>query len=90
MSTAATEAPVASPRRLTPTERRIIAYVAEHEGQCCAKAQIAQALGRNRKTVDSLVSRLRSEGLLVSEPRWGDNGGQLANTYRLARLGDAR
>lgn len=90
MSTTETEAPAASPRRLTPTERRIIAYVAGHEGQRCSKAQIAQELGRNVKTVDRLVSRLRAEGLLVSEPCWGENGGQLANTYRLARLGDAR
>lgn len=86
MSTALTEKPQPSLRRLTPTERRIIAYVAAHEGQPCPKAQIADALGRNRKTVDRLVSRLRAEGLLVSEPAWGENGAQLANSYRLARL----
>ena len=73
------------PRRLTPTERRIIAFVAAHEGQPCAKAQIAESLGRNVKTVDRLVSRLRSEGVLVCEYMWSDSGAQLANSYRLAR-----
>lgn len=74
-------------RRLTPTERRILTYLAEREGQPCTKAQIADDLGRNRKTIDRLVSKLRAEGLLVSEPTWGEDGGQLANTYRLGREG---
>lgn len=76
-----------APRRLTPTERRILVYIAEREGQPCTKAQIAQALGRNRKTIDRLVSQLRADGLLVSQPMWGEDGGQLANTYRLGREG---
>lgn len=74
-----------APRRLTKTEVAILAYVGEHEGERCSKAQIAEALGRNVKTVDRLVSALRSDGLLVVEPRWAETGGQLANTYRLAR-----
>lgn len=77
----------AEQRRLTPTERRILTYLAEREGQPCTKAQIAADLGRNRKTIDRLVSKLRAEGLLVSEPTWGEDGGQLANTYRLGREG---
>lgn len=71
--------------RLTPTERKILEYVIEHEGKPCSKAQIAEALGRNQKTIDRLVANLRHEGLLVVEHAWGENGGQLANTYRLAR-----
>ena len=71
--------------RLTPTERAILAYVSEREGEPCTKAQIAEALGRNRKTIDLLIARLRTDGLIVSEPTWADNGGQLANVYRLGR-----
>lgn len=71
--------------RLTPTERAILAYVSEREGVPCTKSQIAQALGRNRKTIDLLITHLRSEGLLVSEPTWAETGGQLANAYRLGR-----
>ena len=85
LSTAVEEKSASAPRRLTPTERKIIAYVAAHEGQPCTKAQIASTLGRNVKTVDRLVSRLRVEGVLVSTYMWSDNGAQLANTYRLAR-----
>ena len=44
-----------------------------------------RVLGRNVKTIDRLASALRADGLLVVEPRWAENGGQLANCYRLAR-----
>ncbi len=70
---------------LTPTERRILAFVIEHEGERCSKALIAERLGRNQKTVDRLIARLRKEGYLEVEPVWGENGGQLANSYRLRR-----
>lgn len=72
-------------RRLTKTEIAILAYVGEHEGEGCSKSAIAESLGRNVKTIDRLVSALRTDGLLVVEPRWAENGGQLANCYRLAR-----
>lgn len=74
---------IVAPRRLTPTERQILSFLANHEGVPCTKAEIAEALGRNRKTIDRLVSNLRADGLLISEPSWGENGRQLANTYRL-------
>ena len=76
-----------SPRRLTPTERRILLYVARHNGKACSKGEIAQELGRNKKTVDRLVARLRADGLLESEAVWDENGGQRANMYRLAHGG---
>ena len=72
-----------APRKLTPTERRIIAYVGEHPGIVCSKAKIAEALGKNPKTIGRLVSRLRADGLLVTEAMYGENGAQLANSYRL-------
>ena len=72
-------------RHLTKTEAAILKYVGEHEGECFAKARIAEALGRNVRTIDNLVSGLRRDGLLVVEPCWAESGAQLANTYRLAR-----
>lgn len=72
-------------RRLTPTERKIIAFVAGHENEPCSKGQMAQAVGCSQKTIDRLVARLREEGLLVSTYAWGASGAQLANSYRLAR-----
>lgn len=70
--------------RLTPTERRLIEYLHKHHGQIsCSKARLAAELGRNVKTVDRNVAALRHRGLLEVEPVWAENGGQLANTYRL-------
>ena len=73
-----------APRRLTKTERQILRYVAEHEGESCTKGELAASLGRNKKTVDRLVSKLKADGMLVVDYVWGENGGQLANVYRLA------
>lgn len=73
-----------APRRLTPTERKILLYVSHHNGEAFAKGDLAEELGRNKKTVDRLIARLRSEGLLVSEPVWDEHGGQRANVYRIA------
>ena len=73
-----------APRPLTNTERGILHYVSQHDGESCTKKEIALALGRNRKTIDRLVSRLRAEGLLVCEYMWDERGGQRANVYRLA------
>lgn len=80
-----TQSAAAPPRRLTKTEIAILAYVGQHEGEGCSKAQIARELERNQKTIDRLVASLRASGLLVVEQRWSENGGQLANAYRLAR-----
>lgn len=70
---------------LTPTERRILAFVIENEGKPCSKAMIAKELGRNQKTIDRLVAHLRKEGYLVVEQTWAADGGQAANAYRLGR-----
>lgn len=74
---------ILAPRKLTPTERRIVAYVGERQGVTCAKAQIAEALGKNPKTVSRLISRLRADGLLITEPTYDESGAQRANSYRL-------
>lgn len=69
------------PVRLTPTEVRIIEFIERHEDKPCSKAQIAAVLGRNEKTVDRLLSRMRREGIVRSTPVYADNGAQLANVY---------
>lgn len=45
------------------------------------------ALGRSKVTVSKSISRLRADGLLLSEPTYDENGAQLANCYRLAASG---
>lgn len=76
-----------SPRRLTPTERSIITYISEHEGQPCTKTELADSLGRARGTIDRSISRLRADGLIVCEPTYDEHGAQRANAYRLASGG---
>lgn len=76
-----------SPRGLTPTERSILAYVLDHEGEACSKEELAAILGRSKVTVSKSISRLRADGLLLSEPCYDENGAQLANAYRLAATG---
>ena len=73
----------AGPVRLTPTEARIIEFIERHEGKPCSKAQIAAVLGRNEKTVDRLLSRMRREGIVISTPVHAENGAQLANVYEV-------
>lgn len=78
------------PVRLTPTEARIIEFIERHEDKPCSKAQIAAVLGRNEKTVDRLLSRMRREGIVRSTPVYADNGAQLANLYTVLDEGGRR
>ena len=80
---ATAEYEAASAWKPTPTARKIISFVERHAGKPCSKAQIAVALGRNEKTIDRLIARMRHEGILDAEPLWAENGGQLANTYHV-------
>lgn len=77
------------PVRLTPTEMRIIDFIRDNEGRVCSKACMAAALGRSEKTVDRLLSRMRKNGLIVSEAVHAENGAQLANLYRLTEWAGA-
>lgn len=74
---------------LTPSEWRLLALIASTEattGAPSAKHDLATVLGVNVKTVDRAMSSLRREGLVVTEPRFGENGGQLSNVYRTTEL----
>lgn len=72
------------PLRLIPTELLIMQFIERHAARPVSKAQIAAALWRNEKTVDRLLSRMRKNGVVVSEPVFAANGAQLASTYRVA------
>lgn len=72
-------------RRLTPTEKRILLLIERLDGNNCTKAEMAEILGRNEKTVDRLLSRLRREGIVESRPAFEGNGAQRANSYRVLK-----
>ena len=71
------------PVHLTPTSRAILAFISERAEKPISKEQIAVALGRNEKTIDRLVSRMRRQGIIVSVPMWSEKGSQLPNAYRI-------
>lgn len=74
---------------LTPSQQRALGYIAAQTavagGVRCTKREMAEMLGCDVKTVDRAIAHLRREGLIEVEPRYHENGGQLANTYRIAR-----
>lgn len=73
--------------RLTPAEVQILTFLERHEGLACSKSQIAEAIGRNEKTVSRLISRLRQYQILKSQPSFAESGSQLANVYFIANGG---
>ena len=74
------------PLRLTPTELLIMQFIERHAARPVSKAQIAAALGRNEKTVDRLLSRMRKNGVVVSEPVFAANGAHRVRRGRVARV----
>ncbi len=74
--------------RLTPLQQRILGFLVERSAlaggnACCTKREIACFVGCNPKTVDRALVRLRSEGMIESLPRFGEDGAQQGNAYRV-------
>lgn len=86
---AAQVACAAKPVRLTPTQQRLLGYIAAQttvaDGARCSKKDFAQILHCDIKTIDRAVARLRRENMIEVEARHLENGGQLPNLYRVAR-----
>lgn len=76
--------------KLTPFQQRILGLIAARsamsEGEVFrSKKWISEQVHCDMKTVDRAIARLRKEGMIVVEERYGENGGQLPNVYRVAR-----
>lgn len=73
---------------LTSYQREILGFIAAESAQagaCMAsKSMIARSVGCSEKTVDRAMRHLRSTGLIVVESRFGEDGSQQANVYRIA------
>lgn len=72
--------------RFTPFQQRILGFIVERSvssgGEAyCTKREIAQAMHCSLKTVDRAIVCLRSEGVIESFPRFGENGKQEGNVY---------
>lgn len=46
---------------------------------------LAEELGRSERTVRRSLAELEADGWLSIEPRYDDDGGQLSNSYVMAR-----
>ncbi|WP_455138792.1 hypothetical protein [Thermophilibacter sp.] len=72
--------------RFTKTQMVLLRYIAGetllHGGVECSKRQLAEMTGRNVKTIDRCLLGLRREGVIEAQPRYGENGTQLASWYR--------
>lgn len=75
------------PDHLTPTQRRILAFIVEHQAGegavALTKREIAAHLKKSEKTVDRLIADLRHRKLVDSAPRFTSAGGQVANAYKV-------
>lgn len=69
---------------LTPTELVLVRAVEELDGASSSRAELARRLHRNPKVISRLISNLRREGIIQSEPIYSENGAQLANRYWIA------
>lgn len=70
-------------RKPTPEERReiVINYIIKHSGQKIDIAKLAQKLAVSKRTIQSLLSKLKAEGLIAIEPTFDSFGYQGHNKY---------
>lgn len=75
--------------KLTPAQQRVFQLIALQNTLAgsvrITKREMAEELGCSQKTIDRAVARLKEEHLIEVEPVYLENGGQVANTYRLAK-----
>ena len=70
-------------RKPTPEERMeiVINYIIKHSGQRIDTTKLAQKLAVSKRTIQSLMSKLKAEGLIAIEPTFDDFGCQGHNKY---------
>ena len=70
-------------RKPTPEERReiVINYIIKHSGQKIDIAKLAQKLAVSKRTIQSLLNKLKAEGLIAIEPTFDCCGYQGHNKY---------
>lgn len=72
---------------LTPSQIRIFSHLqecADADGLVVlSKATLAEQMDCSLKTIDRAVRFFRKEGLIEVVPRYGEDGGNLANAYRV-------
>ena len=86
--------PRSSRRTVEDTENRVLYIVnrpaSPRRPACLSLRAIARELGVSDGRVRTALRSLASEGFVTAEARFADDGGQLANGYRLTRAGRER
>ena len=72
--------------RLNGTEKMALLLIAQLDGAPCSKAEMAARIGRCANSVDRAIKHLRQEGVIESVPTFSEDGGQGANSYRVASV----
>lgn len=74
---------------LTPVQRLIVAYLRDnadvHGWTTLSKAQLADNVECSLKTVDRAMKRLKNEGYIEVKFHYAEDGGSMANSYRLKK-----
>ena len=70
---------------LTKSQVRLLDLIkgAGDEGLQSSKKELASSLSCSTKTVGTAISRLRKEGFIEVTPKFLENGGQIANIYKI-------
>lgn len=73
---------------LTPTQERVFGYIAAQTciggGACCTKKEMALRMHCCERTIDRAIRELRAQGMIEVIPRFGEDGTQMGNAYRLS------
>ncbi len=71
-------------RKPTPKERReiIINTIIECNGRSFSVPKLAKLLAVSDRTLQNILRKLKSEGIIEITPRYGKNGVQKSNSYR--------
>ena len=72
--------------RINKTERSVLLLIAQLDGTPCSKAEMASRIGCCVRSVDRAIRSLRQKGAIESAPTFAEDGGQGANSYRVASV----
>ena len=74
---------------LSPSQKQILRYIAASDndgGIAISKRKLAEQLGYSIATIENSLRILRVKGLVHARAEHNDDGGQVANLYRLTAI----
>lgn len=74
---------------LSPSQKQILRHIAasdDNKGISISKRELAEQLGYSFATIENGLRALRVKGLVRAKAEHNDDGGQVANLYRLTAI----